>query len=313
MKAIIINRGFKNLFSGFQQTFRRGQYLENILQNEPEFFRLLIQRIRNTDRTDKFTYELKDRNFEIVITKIPDNYHRKYSITFQDVTIREETEEIRKKFVSNVTHELRTPLAAISSISEIMVYQDGITKEEYKENAEIIYNEIQRLSKMVTQLLEVSKYDQNRVVLDYEVFEIQNLFNDLEKLYTYRAESGNIKLVFEENDVYVRADYDKLKQVLINLIENALLYSKGNVNLFSKLKNKKVRITVQDNGIGLTYDQKERIFGRFIRTDESRARNSGGAGLGLSIVRDIVEAHGGEIYVQSELEVGSEFIIELPM
>lgn len=273
----------------------------------------MVQNIRNTDKVDKFTYDLKNRIFEITITKFHYQHERMYSISFLDVTVREETEEIRRNFVSNVTHELRTPLAAISTISEIMAFQDNLSNSEYKENSEIIYNEIQRLSKMVTQLLEISKYDRNLVVLEYEAFEIKNLFDDLEKLFDKRAKKNNIKLIFEPCSVCVRADYDKLKQVLINLIENAFVYTKDEIVLYAKLKNKKVRLAVIDNGIGLLYEDKEKIFDRFIRTDESRARNSGGAGLGLSIVKDIIEAHAGDIYVQSEVNEGSEFIIELPI
>ncbi len=166
---------------------------------------------------------------------------------------------------------------------------------------------------MVTEILELSKFDQDAIYVSYDKFNINDICKDVKRLYKSRAKKQNIELNIGTLDLVIEAEYDKIKQVLINLIENAFLYTKDKVYLNVEVKNNKVRFTVEDNGMGLTYEQKQLIFTRFYRTDESRTRNSGGSGLGLAIISEIVKTHGGEIYVQSELNVGSEFIVELPI
>ncbi len=313
-KVIIINRGFKGLFGSYKQNFRRGQSLDKILASEPGLLQVIKNYVENFD-VDKQTLRLpiKKMIFELTITRIPDFHSPKFCITLFNVTTEEENEIIKRKFVSNVTHELRTPLAAISSISENLAYCQGLTFEEYQEGSEIIYNEIQRLSKMVTEILELSKYDQDGIYVSYEEFNISELCNDLNRLFKARAKDSGIDFSISCLDVNIEAEYDKLKQVFINLIENAFLYTNTLVSIDTELKNEKLRITVSDDGRGLTFEQKRMIFTRFYRTDDSRTRNSGGTGLGLSIALEIVKRHKGEIYVQSELKKGSEFIVELPL
>ncbi len=215
--------------------------------------------------------------------------------------------------MSNVTHELRTPMAAISSLSESLAYQEDVSKEEYQEVSEIIFLEIQRLSKMVTEILELSKFDQDAMYITKEEFDVNVIITDIERLFSSRSVETGIKFEVNTINQVIDADYDKIKQVLINLIENAFLYTRDEIQISAAVKNEKVRITVADNGHGLNFEQKQLIFSRFFRTDESRARNSGGTGLGLSIAKEIVDRHQGNIYVQSELNIGSEFIVELPI
>lgn len=313
-KVFIINKGFKNVFAAYKQNFRRGQHLDTILEKEQNLLNTIKNHVTNF-RLEKQTFrqEVKDTIFEITITKILDQRKPKFCVTLVNVTSEEENEIIKRRFVSNVTHELRTPLAAISSISENIAFADGFTPDEYKESAEIIYNEIQRLSKMVSEILELSKFDQDAMYVTYDTFNIEVLFSDVKRLFKSRAEKKGIELKIQSLDLDIEAEYDKLKQVLINLVENAFLYTKTKVYVTVERKNNKVRITVEDDGIGLTFEQKQLIFTRFYRTDESRTRNSGGTGLGLSIINEIVKKHKGEIYVQSELGVGSEFIVEIPI
>ncbi len=311
-KAIIINKGFKSLFSQHRKTIRRGQTLKTILTREYNLY-LKIKSIMSTiDDTEIFVYTMEEQTYRVTISKITDYFSPKYCILFENITPEDNIEELRRKFISNVAHELRTPLAGVSAHAELIAYQD-LNEQEVKDNAKIIYKEVQRLSKMVTELLDITKYDQNKIRMNPEYFEIGILFQEISFLYEARAKETNINITFEPVDIEIYADYDRLKQVLINLIDNAFSYTNNRIEVIATLKNKKIRILVADNGIGLTHAQMEKIFERFYRTDSSRARFSGGTGLGLSIVKEIVDLHNGKVYVQSELEKGTEFVVEIPV
>lgn len=312
-KAIIINEGFKQLFSQHKKVIRRSQQLETILNKEQNLYLKIASIITTLGDKEIFEYTMEGETFRVTVKKITDYFSPKFCILLENITPQDDIEQLRRKFISNVAHELRTPLAGISSHAELIAYQDDMERDEIKETAQIIYKEVQRLSKMVTELLDISKYDQNQTRLYPEMFAVKDLLNEIKFLYHGKAEDTGIKLFIEENDIEIYADYDKLKQVLINLIDNAFAYTKDKIEVLVVQKNNKLRITVSDNGIGLSNPQKELIFERFYRTDESRTYYSGGTGLGLSIVKEIIDLHNGKIYVQSEMNCGTEFVLELPI
>lgn len=311
-KAIIINEGFKTLFCQHKKIIRRGQNLKTILAREHNLY-LKIKSIMTTiDETEIFVYTVDELTYRVTITKITDYFSPKYCILFENITPEDDIEKLRRKFISNVAHELRTPLAGISAHAELIAYQE-LNELEVKDNAKIIYKEVQRLSKMVTELLDITKYDQNKIRMRPEYFEIKILFEEIKFIFEAKAQEANINISFDPVDIEIYADYDRLKQVLINLIDNAFAYTKDRIEVIAKLKNKKIRLLVIDNGVGLTHKQMERIFDRFYRTDSSRTRFSGGTGLGLSIVKEIVDIHNGKVYVQSEVDKGTEFVVEIPV
>ncbi len=311
-KAIIINQGFKTVFSPHKKTLRRGQTLKTILEREHNLYLKIKTIMSHIDETEIFDYTMEEQTYRVTIKKITDYFSPKYCILFENITPSDNIEQLRRKFISNVAHELRTPLAGVSAHAELIAYQD-LNAEEVKDNAKIIYREIQRLSKMVNELLDITKYDQNRIRMHPEYFHVKDLINEISFLYHAKVTETNVKLEIDVEDLELYADYDRIKQVLINIIDNAFSYTNDKVEIIAKAKNKKIRIHVIDNGIGLTIQQKEKIFDRFYRTDSSRARFSGGTGLGLSIVKEIINLHNGKIYVQSELDKGTEFVIELPL
>ncbi len=311
-KAIIINEGFKSLFTPRKKTLRRGQSLETILTREKNLY-LKIQSIISTiNDKEIFEYTIEERTYRVTVKKVTDYYSPKYFILFENITPQDNIEQLRRKFISNVAHELRTPLAGISAHAELIAYQD-LDQNEVKENAGVIYREVQRLSKLVNELLDITKYDQNKIRMEPELFKIDDLLAEIDFLYQAKVKETNIKLIIESNGYNLYADYDRLKQVMINLIDNAFTHTKDKIEVIVKKKNEKIRILVIDNGVGLTHQQKERIFDRFYRADVSRTRFSGGTGLGLAIVREIVNLHNGKIYVQSEPNKGTEFVIEIPL
>jgi signal transduction histidine kinase len=311
LKAISVNSAFKNIFGQHEKVIRRGQKVKSILSGHEPLYNEIISRIINKD-SDMFVHQIENRYYEITITMIIQTEESAF-LTFHDVTEREILEDVRRKFISNVAHELRTPLAAASSYAEILAFHDNVSIDEVKEDASYIYNELQRLSKLVNDLFDITKFDQKQIVLNKSIFDVADLMSDIKTLYKNKSNRVDYAVTFETINLDINADYDRLKQVMINLMDNAFLYSKDCIRVKVTEKKNKVRIAVIDNGPGLTLEQKEKIFNRFYRTDQSRARHSGGSGLGLAIVKEFITLHGGNIYVHSELGNGSEFIVEIPI
>ncbi|QNU68647.1 HAMP domain-containing protein [Ruminiclostridium herbifermentans] len=223
----------------------------------------------------------------------------------------ERQENLRKRLTGDVAHELRTPLATLQGHLEAMI--DGIWKPE-RDRLVSCHDEIVRINNMVGDLERLAKYESENLILDKSNFNItetvQHIINNFESEY---ANKGiNIELIAE--DEYINADKDKLCQVIINLLANALKYTHegGNVEVIIKGDENITQISVKDNGTGISEEDLPYIFERFYRADKSRNRMSGGSGIGLTIAKAIVEAHKGKIEVISKIESGTEFIVSLP-
>ncbi|MGL5021584.1 MAG: sensor histidine kinase [Mycoplasmatales bacterium] len=312
LRTTAVNSAFKNVFGQHGKIIRRGQKLKSILIGHEELYNELLSKIINKDVDSIFVHQIQNKSYEITTTLINKNDKRIF-FTFLDVSQREELETSRRKFISNVAHELRTPLAAASSYAEILAFHDDLTADEIKEDARYIYSELQRLANLVNDLFDITRYDQNQITLKKTKFNINDLIKDIKALYKNKTNKNDFLLEYNSIDIQICADYDRLKQVMINLMDNAFSYSKDMISVNVEEKKNKVRISVVDNGPGLTLEQKEKIFNRFYRTDVSRARHSGGSGLGLAIVKEFISLHNGSIYVHSELDIGSEFIVEIPV
>lgn len=311
LKVIIINQGFKNIFSSYKTVLRRGLYLEKILKNNFEMFERIKSLIVEDLEKSKFVYVLEDQYYLISINRLINQNQKIYVIMFNNITKQEEIEQIRRKFISNVAHELRTPLSAISAYAELIAYHEDFNEKEVKKSAEVIYTEVQRLSKMVSELMDISKYDNDQINISKEVFNIAKLIDNLKQFYF--AKKTSIIINFKCVDCEIYGDFDRLKQLIINLLENALVHARSKVEVDVSIKGTKIRLSVLDDGQGLTIEQKSKVFNRFYRTDESRNRINGGTGLGLSIVKEIVHLHNGNVFVQGEVDKGAEFIVELPI
>ena len=310
-KLLIVNQGFKNVFSPYKKNIRRGQHLDVVLENNPELYIRIIEKLESDEVKEKFVYVLEDQFYLVSVTQIQSGDDLKFVIMLNNITKQEEIEQIRRKFISNVAHELRTPLAVVSSHAEIIAYKDSLTSEEIVENAKVIYNEMQRLGKMVSELFDITKYDQAQIKLVREEFDIYNLIKEIKVIYSAKT-NKDIKITFNSIHSEIVADYDKLKQVIINLLDNAYVHTEDSIELDVSSKGNKIRLSVTDNGKGLTIEQKQQVFDRFYRTDESRNRDLGGTGLGLSIVKEIVDLHNGKIFIQGEVDKGAQFIVEIP-
>lgn len=221
-------------------------------------------------------------------------------------------ETLRKRLTADVAHELRTPLANLQSHLEAMT--DGIWEPD-TERLKSCLDEAVRLSRIVNDLDTLARYDGGEVLLNMEDFELSELIRQtaagFENIFTQK----NISLDLEENERIIRADRDKLARVLVNILSNALKYTPegGRIEIRQTGDKGSVKVSVKDNGIGISAENLSHVFERFFRADKSRSRATGGTGIGLSIAKSLIEAHGGSIKVKSALGSGSEFIIVLPV
>ena len=232
-------------------------------------------------------------------------------ITFQDITDINRVELMRSQFVANVSHELKTPLTSIKGFAETLKFvKDEETREKF---LDIIDKEAERLSRLINDILVLSNIESN-LVADMDEFEPGSVIEEVLNIMRKIAINKNIKLEFKnDNSEYILGDKDKFYQLGLNLIENAIKYSKdiaGLVEVFSYSKDGYYCLTVKDNGIGIPKEDISRIFERFYRVDKSRKK--GGTGLGLAIVKHIVITFNGEINVKSELGEGTTFEVKIP-
>lgn len=236
-------------------------------------------------------------------------------LVFHDITELKNLEQMRKDFVANVSHELKTPITSIRGFSETLLegaMEDKALREQF---LNIILNESQRLQSLIHDLLELSKLEKEEFKLNVEDLSIKKLIEDTVLIVGHQAEEKSIEIVQDlQQDAQIVGDSARLKQVFINLITNAINYTpkNGTVTLSLKELQNTVQIDVSDSGIGIPKEDVPRIFERFYRVDKARSRNSGGTGLGLAIVKHIVEAHHGHIEVQTEYQKGTSFTITIP-
>ena len=238
--------------------------------------------------------------------------HKKLEI--ETLKIRE---SYRKEFLGNVSHELKTPLFTVQGYIETLLdgaIEDKNVREKYLERAN---KGVERLTYIVKDLDMISKLEVGGLVLEKESVDIIELTRNVFDLLEMKAAKKNISLVFDKEyktSVHVHADKERIQQVLTNLIDNSIKYGKKEgtteVSIERLIKNK-VIVRITDNGIGLEKTQLTRIFERFFRVDKSGSRKVGGSGLGLSIVKHIIDAHNEKMYVESQLGIGSEFSFTL--
>jgi two-component system phosphate regulon sensor histidine kinase PhoR len=237
-------------------------------------------------------------------------------IIFHDMTDIRQTEKMRRDFVANVSHELRTPLSAIEGYSETLL--DGALEDQAvcRDFVNVIHRHSLRLTQLVDHLLDLSKLESPDYKPEFAPVSLQTLIQQVLALVHDKAiEKGIHVLVdFKEPLPRVQADFSSLQQVMTNLLDNAIKYTpqSGRVEVVAFVNDKgKVQVDVSDNGLGIESKYLTRIFERFYRVDKARSREMGGTGLGLSIVKHIVQLHGGEIWVDSQVNQGSTFSFTL--
>ncbi|MEA1975843.1 MAG: ATP-binding protein [Bacillota bacterium] len=226
----------------------------------------------------------------------------------------QQVEKRRKKFVSNVSHELRTPITSMIILSETIMSATTWDESIYREFMHDINSELNRLSGIITDLLYLVDIEKDEITFNYELTSINFMIREVITTLTPIANNQNLYLIFDENHkVQTYVDRSKFQRVLINIIGNCIKYTEEggiNIKLYSNSEN--IIITIEDTGIGIDEKELQYIFDRFYRVDESRATNKGSTGLGLSIAKEIIELHNGNIEIESKLNVGTKISIIIP-
>lgn len=231
-----------------------------------------------------------------------------------DVTKLRRLETMRKDFVANVSHELKTPLTSIKGFVETLLDGDLEDKETTRKFMSIIYQEAERLNNLIHDLLDISKLESGQTELRVKQVELEPLIDSVVLAISNRMNAKNLQLEKDIQAKTVWGDEGLLNELFINLIDNSVKYTPagGKITVGSLKGKGETMIYVRDTGFGIPAESLPRIFERFYRVDKGRSREMGGTGLGLSIVKHIVERHGGKVAVQSELGKGSEFTVTIP-
>lgn len=272
------------------------------------------RRCQQSRQMQSESVELPTRHQYLQLVVIPDQHSSGSLLLVQDLTRIRRLETVRRDFISNLSHEIRTPLASLKALTETL--QDGALDDPPAARRFIdqIQVEVDALTQMATELLELSRIESGRLSLDRQPVPPYDLLISASKRMHLQAERAGLNLRAECNqDVpHVRIDLQRLEQVLVNLIHNAVKFTRagGEIVLFAEPVPGEVRFAIRDTGIGIPLDDVPRIFERFYRVDKSRAGS--GTGLGLSIAKHIVEAHGGKIWVESVEGQGSTFYFTIP-
>lgn len=224
-------------------------------------------------------------------------------------------DDYQKKFVANISHDFRSPLTSIKGYAEAIM--DGtIPVEMQGKYLGIILFETERLTKLTTNLLELNRFENKGVFLDISTFDINAVIKQTAESFEGRGREKDlsIQLTFSEKETYVSADMGKIQQVLYNLLDNAIKFSRNSseIQIRTEENGEKVFVSVKDHGIGIPKESQKKVWERFYKTDESRGKDKKGTGLGLSITKEIISAHNENINLISTEGVGSEFIFSLP-
>lgn len=225
-------------------------------------------------------------------------------------------EQEQRKFISNVSHDFRSPLTSIKGYIEAMI--DGTIPVEMQEKyLNIILFETDRLNKLTQNILELNQFGYSGISLNITEFDINNLIRTTTRTFegVCNKKGLSFELLLTEQQLFVKGDMSKIQQVLYNLIDNATKFAYNNTTIIidTNIQNEKVLISVKDSGIGIPSNSTKKIWERFYKTDQSRGKDKKGSGLGLAIVKEIIQAHNENINVISTEDVGTEFIFTLPL
>lgn len=273
--------------------------------------------VKPFERVTSAISEVKD-GFQTENISVPDYLETEHIITaFNELLGRMRVlDESRQEFVSNVSHELKTPLTSMKVLADSLNAQEDVPIELYQEFMQDIADEIDRENTIINDLLSLVKMDKTHADLNIDVKDINELIELILKRLRPIAKQRDIDVIYESmREVTGEVDEVKLTLAITNLVENAIKYNEehGYVRVTLDADHQFFTITVEDNGIGIPQEAQEHIFERFYRVDKSHSREIGGTGLGLAITRNVILMHRGSIKVDSELEVGTVFLVKIPL
>ncbi|WP_226535387.1 two-component system histidine kinase PnpS [Fictibacillus halophilus] len=313
----LVNKAFKELFKEHADYWTGHLFYEVFPHAEiKDIVKETYLTEKNVKKNVVIPIHIERKHFDVYSAPVLDvkGKLRGIVLVFHDITELKKLEQVRKDFVANVSHELKTPITSLKGFAETLLDGAGENEEYRNKFLTIILNESDRLQALIQDLLDLSKSEQG-FHLDLQKVNLEDLVKETIEILLPKAEKKNITLSLSvSGNPMMDGDAPRLKQIIINLVSNSLNYTPADGSIFVHVEEKKehVKLTVNDTGIGIKESEIPRIFERFYRVDKARSRNSGGTGLGLAIVKHLVEAHHGTIKVESKVGEGSRFILRFP-
>ncbi|OGF50810.1 MAG: hypothetical protein A2231_04125 [Candidatus Firestonebacteria bacterium RIFOXYA2_FULL_40_8] len=317
-KLTLVNRAFEEIFGIKEEQVSEHSFIEAVRNPELDSF---LKDVLETQRTREIELEMitpVERVFKIRATFFGKEEEGKKGLiaVFYDVTEIRKLERSKTDFVANVSHELRTPLASIKGFTETLLDGALEDKENNRKFLGIIQENVNRLDRLISDILELSKMESARLKPVKDFFKINDAVLKAVEMLGPGSKKKNIKIEIKipENFPQIYANKDMLEQVFINLMDNAVKFNKegGSVTVEALETPAGVKVSVKDTGLGIPKEDHARIFERFYRVDKGRSRELGGTGLGLAIVKHIIELHDGTVGVESEINEGTTFIFTIP-
>ncbi len=320
-RVVIINDAAASLFN-VDKVQAPGMPFEE-LTRQPEI-QNLVQKVVSTKESEYREIELKENQKRYLLVHVTplkdvrDDVIVGVLLVFNDITRLRQVEKIRKDFVANVSHELKTPITAIRGSAETLIdLEKAGTREDYQRFLDIILKNTNRINRIVEDLLILAKLEQSseHYAVEFEEINVLNLLQTAKDACDVAANSKEIKILLAcDENAFIKGNAHFLEQAIINLIDNAIKYSEAGSEVLVEAKktNDKVVIRVIDHGCGIPEEHLYRVFERFYRVDSGRSRELGGTGLGLAIVKHVAYLHGGEVKVESSPGKGSVFSISIP-
>jgi two-component system, OmpR family, phosphate regulon sensor histidine kinase PhoR len=306
-KIILKNKQFQKDFYQYKMI---GKFFWEVIRDE-KLSKMVTELI---EEKKNFTTEINMSNKNYLCTGTAIEKKDKSVLIFHDITSSRKLAQVKRDLITNISHELRTPLTSIKGYIETLEDADDKEREKY---IQVIRRNTERLISMVNDLLILSELENEGRKLQIEEVDLKELIADIIKIFEPSINDKQLKFILDiqEDIPHIEADIYKIEQLLINLLDNAIKYTeKGEITISSyMLPTNKVQIEIKDTGIGLKKEDFNRIFERFYVVNKARSRQQGGTGLGLSIVKHILILHKGEIEVDSQLGVGTKFVITLPI
>ncbi len=320
-RIMFINPAAEEMF-GFKEENIKGKYILEVVRNnilDEQIQKLLTDNIPTKSEIEIIEPKNKILNIYSNPIRLANNPNRKIGVVIiiQDVTEMRKLEIMRKDFVANVSHELKTPLTSIKGFIETLKNGAAEKKEVRDKFIDIIDIEAGRLTSLIQDLLVLSEIENKHNMINKEKIDVNKSINEVVAILNEIARKKNIKIIqkLDSNLPILFGNKTWFKQMLINLIDNAIKYTPnhGDVTIIGYSINKKIVIKVKDTGMGIDKKHLSRLFERFYRVDKARSRRVGGTGLGLAIVKHIIIAFNGQISVDSQINVGTEFTVSLPI
>jgi two-component system phosphate regulon sensor histidine kinase PhoR len=311
----LISANWQVILTAFVLTFLVSYYLylytlQNFIYRKIKLIYKFIYQTKASKREDFFNKNILPLK---TIEEVSEDVEKWASQKKEELDMLRRNEEFRKEFLLNLSHELKTPIFAVQGYIHTLLdgaLDDPNVNKLFLKNAT---KNIDRLCRLIDDLDEISKLESGEMTINKENFTIQDLIKDVFDTLSLKANTKGIKFLVKkgcEAPIHVSADKEKVRQVLINLIDNSIKYGRTDGHTVASIyvmDDKRVLVEISDDGIGMSEEHLPRVFERFYRTDRARSRDIGGTGLGLAIVKHIIEAHDQTINIRSKPEIGSTF------